>query len=449
MSIEKRWISSLKELLGEAWAKDRPEVCEANRIDGRLPGVVVYPETPDETARVVALAAGEGKMIVPKGGGTKIALGNTPQEVDIVLSTSRMRRVVDYDIANLSVSLEAGLTLGEVQEQLSGEGRGYCIPLDPPYTGRATLGGIVATNASGPKRFLYGTARDVILGLKWVSPTGKITAAGGKTVKNVAGYDLTKLLIGSFGTLGVITEITFKILPLPEGAKTIVAVFAGLAEADKMARRLLHSALYPAAIELFNPSAAGLLRAGETPGYLLAVGIEGMAEDVERQAGEVTRLGEELGALKVETTGGAEHKKLMTAIRDLPAELFDRYPEALAVKANFPLAGYAGVHRCFEGLAKEAGVDCVLAGHAGSGILSGYLLAEEGREGTLINLVSALRAEMGKREGNLIIERASVRIKEGIDVWGIPRDDRLVMNMIKGEMDPAGIMNRGRFVAGI
>ena len=166
-----------------------------------------------------------------------MGMGGIPKKMDIVLSTHRLNHITDSDCENLTLSAQSGVTLNEVQKILAKVGKGYFLPLDPPFTDKATLGGIVATNSSGPKRLLYGTARDLIIGTKAVFPNGDVVVSGGKTVKNVSGYDMCKLLIGSDGTLGILCEMTFKLLPLPEKEATLLVSFADLEEAESFVRK--------------------------------------------------------------------------------------------------------------------------------------------------------------------------------------------------------------------
>lgn len=215
MSDNNKLASKLKEIVGEANVMEDPEKLKALAVDGLVPRVMVSPGTMEETSKVVAYACAEKLAVIPMGGGTKMGQGGIPKKLDILLSTKRMNRYNDYDIANLTVGVECGVTLAEVQAKLAGEGRGYFIPLDPQHVQGATVGGIVATNDSGSKRFLYGACRDFILGMKAVFPNGDIVVSGGKAVKNVAGYDMTKLMIGSMGSVGIICEITFRITPGP------------------------------------------------------------------------------------------------------------------------------------------------------------------------------------------------------------------------------------------
>jgi glycolate oxidase FAD binding subunit len=202
MSDSNQLASVLKGMVGESNVIQDPERLQAYAVDGSAPKAVVCPGNAAEISSLL-LYANAGKLaVVPRGSGTKMAAGGVPPKIDLVLSTVRLDRIVDYDIANLSLTVEAGLTLADVQKRLAGEKKGNFLPLDPPYSEKATIGGVIAANASGPKRYIYGSARDLLLGLKAVTPMGDIVSFGGKTVKNVSGYDMTKLLIGSWGGAG-------------------------------------------------------------------------------------------------------------------------------------------------------------------------------------------------------------------------------------------------------
>ena len=244
--------SALKGIVGEANVVQNPDQLKAHAVDGLVPKAVVSPGSVEEVSKVLIYANAEKLTVVPRGNGSMMASGGIPKKVDIVLSLLRLNRIVDYDIANLSLSVQAGITLAEVQKKLANGGKGNFLPLDPPHTEKATIGGIIATNASGPKRYLYGTARDLLLGLKVVSPNGDIVSFGGKTMKNVSGYDMTKLMIGTWGGLGIITEITTKLLPLPESSATLLASFNNLAAVGLFVRKIIHSVLLPSAVDLID-----------------------------------------------------------------------------------------------------------------------------------------------------------------------------------------------------
>ena len=288
-------VSALKGMVGEKNVVYNPDQLKVYAVDGVMPKVVVNPGSAEEVSKVLMYANAEKLAVVPRGNGSMMAAGGIPPKMDIVLSLLRLNRITDNDVANLSLSVEAGMTLAQVQKKLANGGKGSFVPLDPPHTEKATLGGIIATNASGPKRYLYGTARDLMLGLKAVSPNGDIVSFGGKTMKNVSGYDMIKLLIGSWGSLGIITEITTKVLPLPEASATVLATFDNLAAVGPYIRKIVHSVLLPSAIELINGKAAE--RLDEKANYLLAFSLEGVVEAVDRQVAEISDSAKKEGAL--------------------------------------------------------------------------------------------------------------------------------------------------------
>jgi glycolate oxidase FAD binding subunit len=296
MSNSNQLVSALKEIVGEANVIQDPDQLNTYAMDGLTPKAVVTPGSVEEVSKLLAYANLEKLAVVPRGNGTKMTAGGIPRKLDVVLSMLRINRITEHDVPNLSLSVEAGITLASVQEKLAGTGKGSFLPLDPPYTDKATIGGIIATNSGGPRRYLYNSARDLLLGLKAVSPSGDIVAFGGKTVKNVSGYDMTKLMIGSWGALGVITEITTKLLPLPEASSTLLTSFDDLAKAGSLIRRIIHSVLLPSAMELMDGKAAS--RLGVKANYLVAFSLEGVGEAVERQAAEIGEVAKKEGALE-------------------------------------------------------------------------------------------------------------------------------------------------------
>jgi glycolate oxidase FAD binding subunit len=346
------------------------------------------------------------------------------------------------------------VTLADVQAKLAEEGKGYFLPLDPPHTRSATLGGIVATNDSGPKRFLYGTARDVILGIKAVFPNGDIVVAGGKTVKNVSGYDMTKLLIGSLGTLGIICQITFRIYPRLDSEATLLIPFNGLKEADGFLHKILHSKFFPAAMELMTAkTAAGLKEAADLKGsYVAAIGLEGIVEAVERQIAELSAMGRQDGALDVVTLKAENHQGFWIAYRDFAEEWIKTYPNLICLKSNFAISKYAEMMAASEKAVLEAGLAGALTCHAGNGILHTALLMGgelDAKTAVVIDLICRLTAEAVKNEGNLVVVRAPRPIKEKVSVWGQTRSDAVMVRRLKEKLDPSGILNPGRFAAGV
>jgi glycolate oxidase FAD binding subunit len=335
------------------------------------------------------------------------------------------------------------------------EGRGYFLPLDPPFTDKATLGGIVATNSSGPKRFLYGTARDAITGIRAVFPNGDIVASGGKTVKNVSGYDMVKLLIGSCGTLGIICEMTFNLLPLPEKKGTLLIPFSRLDEAYSFIHEIVNSQLIPASLELLNATAANKMTheiLSHKGKYLVAIELEGFAESVERQLSEIGEMGQKSRALDVLSLNAERHHDFWIAIRDFPLELTKGYPNFISLKSNVLISKGGELLRSYEKIAQGLGLDCAFINHCGNGILYSHVLVGEeldSKVDSIVELVTQFTSEAFQYGGNLVVESSPPSIKERVDLWGKPRSDYRIMRRIKEQIDPAGTLNPGRFIGGI
>jgi glycolate oxidase FAD binding subunit len=456
MSKIDKLISKLKEIVGETHVIQDQDKLKAYSIDGKKPKRVVSPGTIDEVSKVVAHANQQHLSIIPRGSGTKMGMGGIPKKIDIILSTSRLNRITDSDYENLTLSAESGITLNEVQKSLGKVGKGYFLPLDPPFTERATLGGITATNSSGPKRLLYGTARDMIIGTKAVFPNGDIVVSGGKTVKNVSGYDMCKLLIGSYGTLGILCEMTFKLLPLPEKEATLLLPFARIEEADGFVRELRGSQLVPSSIDILNAMAVQKMKYSMSMplkgNYLIAIGLEGVAESIDRQVSEMSEMGKKYGVLEAATLDSERHQAFWVAIRDFSYGLTQKYPNAIALKSNFLVSKSGEMLGSHEKIARESGIDCAFICHSGNGILYSYILAGKNlrsKIGSFIELIGEFTSEAVKNEGNLVVESSPLLIKKKVEVWGHSRSDYQIVRRLKEQIDPAGILNIGRFVGGI
>ena len=453
MSNPNKLISKLQGIVGEAHVIHDSDKLKAFAVDGKVPRAIVSPGTMEEASGIVSFANDQQLAVIPRGNGTKMGIGGIPKKADLVLSTGRLNRVIDRDCENLTLSVESGVTLSEVQRDLAE--RGYFLPLDPPFTDKATLGGIVATNSSGPKRLLYGTARDLITGIKAVFPNGDIVVSGGKTVKNVSGYDMVKLLIGSWGTLGVICEITFNLLPLPEKEQTLLIPFAGLDEAYGFVHEIISSQLLPASIDLLNATAADRVKDlmhSQKGKYLVAIGLEGVAETVERQISEMGERGKKHAALDVVSLDEEGHQAFWIGLRDFPRGLTEDYPNVISLKSNFVISKSTQVLRSYEEIARGLAVECAFICRCGNGILYSHLLVGDdlgSRIDSLVELITRFSSEVSQHEGNLGVESSPLPIKEKVDVWGQPRGDYRIMRRIKEQIDPAGTLNPGRFIGGM
>ena len=407
---------------------------EAHAVDGLVPRAVCSPGDAAQVAAAIRVCGEAGAAIAPRGGGTAVALGNVPHRVDVVLRTDRLAALVEHDDANLTATMEAGMTLAHLQTHLAQ--RGQLLPLDPPRPDRATIGGIVAASTNGARRMFYGGVRDLVIGMKMVLPGGEQVKAGGKVVKNVAGYDMCKLFVGSLGTLGIITEVTCKMTPLPERALTIIARDGSSTAEGSGAFRLIDalfaSTLQPSAIAVLSPRAGELVRAGG-PGVATAVAVEGFTEAVDRHVRDITGMAAAAG-LSAEVLEGPAHERLWAAVADFPRS---REGEAL-VRLTVPPGAVA---TAVDALSRVDDSPVYVA-HAGAGTI--WIGVEAARAATVF---AALTSVAGAQHGHAVLASAPPEVKRGLDVWGSPPPALSIMREIKQRFDPQQLLNPGRFVA--
>src|SRR3954452_9793917 len=261
-------LEDLQKIVGEEHAR---EATEEDAVDGITPSFVAGPGSIEETSELMKLANEEGLTAAPRGGGTKMSLGNLPRDLDLIVSTVRMNEIIEHVPGDQVVRVQAGLNLQDLQEQLAKANQ--LLGIDSPEKG-STIGGIVAANSSGPRRYRYGTVSDRIIGITVVLPDGTVAKAGGKVVKNVAGDDLSKLLTGALGTLGIIATCNFRLHPRPEASRTVAVELNNALSAGKAAQAAMHAQIVASAVELHWSDEE----------KLLTVLIEGIPPGVEAQA---------------------------------------------------------------------------------------------------------------------------------------------------------------------
>ena len=405
----------------------------ADAVDGVPPELVAEPASVEEASRVLAAASRAGKKVVVVGNGSKLGLGNPPERVDLILRTRRMDRVLEHAAGDLVVKVEAGTRLADLQAAVAPAGQ--WLALDPPEPG-ATVGGVVAANASGPRRLRYGTVRDLIIGITVVLADGTVAHAGGKVVKNVAGYDLSKLFCGSLGTLGLIAEATFRLHPRPAAAAVVTLQVQGPEQLGEAVRRLLRSTLVPSAIELTELTWYD--RSG-----LLTVVFEGIQPGVEAQAAAAARLLGEVGEAEVLGPGGTE-----AALSRLGAPPWEK--AEVGIKVAVPPAELPGaLTDLWSGWLGHGRI----AAHAGTGVLEvglgGPDLASAEQVEAFAGVVAKARAALAVRQGTLVVAEAPPALKRVVDVWGPPGDAVELMRRVKRQFDPDRQLSPGRFVGGI
>lgn len=387
---------------------------------------IVYPNTQEELAQVIASAQQNRWRVLPCGSGTKLDWGGVAKGVDVVISTERLNRVIEHAVGDLTLTVEAGAKFSDLQAILAKEGQ--FIALDPAYPQSATIGGIIATADAGSLRQRYGGVRDMLLGIYFVRYDGQIAKAGGRVVKNVAGYDLMKLFTGSFGTLGIITQATFRLYPLPEASQTVV--LTGTADAIAGATKtLLASALTPTAVDLLSTQLVSRLDLGKGMGLITR--FQSVTESVKEQSIRLLQVGEKLG-LQGSSYSENEEANLWQRLQESIWES-DIEPEITCKIGVLPTAAVATLTQLDS---QEIGLI-----HAGSGL--GILRFDKAET------ILKMRSFCESHSGFLTVLSAPLSVKKELDVWGYSGNALDLMRQIKQQFDPENIFSPHRFVGGI
>jgi glycolate oxidase FAD binding subunit len=427
-------------------------------IGGVVPACVAEPTTVDQAGGVMAAAAGLDLAVVPRGAGTTISWGLPPARCDVVADLSRMDHVLEYAAGDLVVRVEAGVRLGQLAEVLAEKGQR--LALDGPPT--ATLGGVVATNAAGPLRLRYGLPRDLLIGITIVRADGERAKAGGKVVKNVAGYDVGKLFAGSRGTLGLIAEVTFRLHPLPELSAYVTERFNESAAAAEAVLAAAASPSQPTAVELDRPRVGGPIHVATllegTPS-----GVSARAERMRTVLGhgaKTTMAAPDWWGQLGETAGGSAGAAGGSA--GAAGGSAGSGPVAVVaggtlVRVAFWAAELRPVLDAIDTVAAESGVAVAVGGSAGAGVLYALLAADQDPEQVAV-FVRALRAATGHgvagpgaggpARGSVVVLTAPAAVLGAVDPWG-PVPSLGLMRAVKQQFDPRNLMAPGRGPGGI
>jgi glycolate oxidase FAD binding subunit len=458
MSAAGTAISLARELVaivGEEHVREDAATLAGLAVEEVAPAVTVAPASAEEVAAVLCLASSHDLVVVPAGGFTRQGIGGVPERVDIVLETRRLAALQHYDPGDLTLGAGAGMTLAALDERLAANQQ--FLPVQSPRVEVETVGGLLAAAASSPLRHGYGGLRDYCIGVHFVTGDGRIAKGGGRVVKNVAGYDLMKLLIGSYGTLGVIVSANFKVFPRPRQTATFACDFASAEEAVAFRDRLLRSALSPICLELVSPRAGEYLRQAPPPRNVddlhpaAPVKLEAGAWRVlVRTAGSdavLARYRRELGsAISEELAGDAEAAFWRRLLRFEDAVL-KRHHNAMLLNLNLPLSAVAGALAAAE-RALDNNFLPATVGRFGAGSLAIAflpLLVDPPSAMQYVAAVSAFRGAL-PRDASAVVAQCPREAKLHFDVWGSSPTDRESMRKVKRALDPANIFNRGRFL---
>ena len=373
------------------------------------------PRTPEELAGILARAATQRKTIEVGGNFSKRAGAGPSGTSEVNVSTGQMKRILAYEPRDLTISVEAGISYGDLNRALAANRQ--MIPLDPPFSDHATIGGIVASNSSGPRRRLYGTARDLVIGMKFATLEGKVVQSGGMVVNNVAGLDMGKLMIGSWGTLAALASVNFKLLPIPAVERTMLLGVNAPAAALEIRDHVIRSVLQPSAIDFINLPAAHEL------GYqkaLLAMEFGGNDAVIERSRREMSQWSEPVEQQPEEASS------LWKRIRNFTPAFLQKNPAGVMVRISCTLTGMREVLESIEGPA---------VARAGSGVVYAYFAQS----------AAAVKWMTANSRWTSVLEYTPSGEKQKLELWPSPGSDLEIMKRVKHMFDPHNLLNRGRY----
>ncbi len=455
--IKESLIGEFEKIVGKENVLTSKEALRAYSYDGTTswihePDVVLFPTSSQEISAIMKIANAERIPVTPRGGGTNVSGGSVPIQGGIVLCTARMNRILKIDKENLSCTVEPGVVLLDLNNRLAKEG--LFFPPDPQSFRGATMGGIIAENAGGPACVKYGVTKQYILGLEVVLPTGEIVNLGGRTIKNVVGYDLIHIFISSEGTLGVVTRAELKLNPLPPASKTIMAVYDDAAAAGESVFRVLEKGVIPAKIEFIDNWIINRIEEMMHMGLptdadaILLFQADGIAEAVEKEAEKIIEIVKKYGAKEVRPAKNqAEADQYWLARGAGFAATYGKTKTVFSEDVTVPRNNMPALIRKCKELSKKYDVDIVVLGHAGDGNLHPSVLTDINNKEHYDRAVKAMEE---------IIQTAVdlEGVLSGEHGIGLEKQkffnrvtDPVVINMMKGIkklFDPNNIMNPGK-----
>jgi len=456
--------SRLVDIVGSQQVTNDPALLAAFAIDGKIPSAAVHPQSVAEIADVVKFAAKEKLAIIATGARTKLGIGLPPRQYDIALGMTRLDRVLAYDPGDLTLSVEAGIPLQKLARILA-EHRQF-LPLAVPYFSQTTIGGTIASGVDGPLRQLYGTARDYLLGMEFVTGKGVIAKSGGRVVKNVTGYDIHKLMIGALGTLGVITRINFKTFPTPAASRAFVATFQTVERAFGMRNRASQSPLAPMTMEVFSPGVAGVfsseaaarIEPSSMPENLISnarwaftAGFAGNETTLKRYETDLRSMAAECGAVDAVVLDRPQVAAAFSHKREFVPIALSSSPATTILKMSvLPMR----MAELLSNAAREAENTHLpwVAMARGVGVIYFALLPTVRNEDTRRQTVQASDGTLtacAALGGHATIPWCPTEWKDVLKVWGLARSDVAQMQKVKMAFDPGAIFSPGRFVGGI
>jgi glycolate oxidase FAD binding subunit len=404
---------------------------------GAVPACVVLPRTVCELASAVRTAAAHDLAVVAAGNGGNLGIGAPPRRYDAALSTKALRRVLAHEAGDMTITAEAGVTLAQLNDAL--EPFGQWLPLDPPRDAELTIGGLIAADRCGPSRYACGKVRDYLIGIRVVTADGELLSGGGRVVKNVAGYDIPKLFIGAYGTLGVVIEATFKVRPRPTAERLAVWPASSIEEASRRGRELCDTTVTPQFIDAVNGQGAESIGVSQDPALL--IGCAGTESEV---AAQRDALDDRSGAT-IRWYEPPQSRAMVKALRAFSQAATD---DTLVARISTVPAVLPTLLQRFEVEATSRKIVLETAAHAGIGVA--WCQIHAAHDPPLLAFYAEwMRIQTRQVGGWVVFEHVPQVIRDRLDPWGYAEPSLPLMVGIKRALDPRGIFSPGRFVGGI
>lgn len=454
--IDPRVIRELSRTVGKQWVRDEPEDLLCYAYDAtfkeNLPDVVVSPSTTEEVSQVMRVAHREGIPVVPRGMGSGLAGGSIPSAGGIALNLTRMNRILEIDRVNMVAVAQAGVVTADLQAEVARSGLYY--PPDPSSQRQSTIGGNIACNAGGAHCLKYGVTSDYVMALEVVLADGRSLRSGGKTIKNVVGYDLTQLFIGSEGTLGVITEATLRLIPPPKATRTALAVFPHLIDAGVAVKHILEAGIIPVAMEIMDDMTIATVEAHKQMGLpldveaVLIIETDGDPDQAQREIEQIAELCRENGAREVRVAEDErEGLELMAARKSVSPSLARRRPNKLGEDITVPRSAVPEVIARIKEISRRFDLPIPIFGHIGDGNLHPNILFDMRDEEEFARVEQAAEAifEVAIEVGGALSGEHGVGIlKRRYLEQNVGPTAVETMRAIKRALDPKGILNPGK-----
>jgi glycolate oxidase FAD binding subunit len=464
---------ALKAILDASRVLSDPIACAAYAVEGIVPAAVAKPASAEEVAEIIRFSALEKLALIPCGHRTKLAIGMPPSRYDIALDVTALNQIAHYDPGDLTLSIDAGTPLAKLNAVLF-EHKQF-LPLLVPWYSRTTIGGTIASGIESPLRQFYGTARDFLIGAEFIDGTGKLCKSGGRVVKNVTGYDLHKLLVGSLGTLAVITRLNFRTFPSPLASRGFVASFANAEGALALRSAITESPLSPLTLDVLSPGLAQIFstRTPVTPEvavfadenhrtdqnslpqignwfrpdeWQLCAAFAGTPEVLNRYTRDLTRLAEQSRVTSTAILDDSTRPAVWGRLRESLSMLLESSPATAIFKISVLPSQHAALFANLRQIADRAALSHALVARAGSTIYFALLPSSANKETTaqLARGATQIFDSISSASGNATLLFAPRALKQYVSVWGPPRPDLALMRRLKTAFDPQNILAPGR-----